>query len=86
MLRAFRVTLLNISDIKIRLDDIFIRIPEGSEFDINWHVPMFILGGLGRDRANTGSIIRLIPEKNTTAKSVSLLDSRFQNLGDRLSP
>jgi hypothetical protein len=45
MLRAFTVTLLNISDIKIRLDDIFIRIPEGSEFAINWHVPMFILGG-----------------------------------------
>jgi hypothetical protein len=44
MLRAFRVNLLNISDTRIRLDYIFIRVPQGSEFAISWHVPMFVLG------------------------------------------
>jgi hypothetical protein len=46
MLRAFRVKLVNVSDTRVRLDDIFIRVPEGSEFAINWHVPMFVLGGI----------------------------------------
>ncbi len=44
MLRTFRVKLVNVSDTKIRLDDIFIRVPENSEFAIRWHVPMFVLG------------------------------------------
>ena len=46
MLRAFHVKLVNVSDTRIRLDDIFIRVPEGSEFAINWQVPIFILGGV----------------------------------------
>lgn len=46
MLRAFSVTLKNVSDTRLRLDEIYIRIPEGSEFAINWHVPLIILGGI----------------------------------------
>jgi hypothetical protein len=43
MLRAFSVTLKNISETKVRLDAVFIRIPEGSELAISWHVPMMII-------------------------------------------
>lgn len=44
MLRAFSVTLKNVSSVRIRLDTIFIRIPQGAEFAISWHVPMMVLG------------------------------------------
>jgi hypothetical protein len=46
MLRAFSVTLKNVSSVRIRLESIFIRVPEGAEFAISWHVPMMILGGV----------------------------------------
>lgn len=44
MLRAFSVTLKNVSPVRIQLESIFIRVPEGAEFAISWHVPMIILG------------------------------------------
>ena len=36
MLRAFNVNLTNVSNAKLRIDDIFIRVPEGSEFAFDW--------------------------------------------------
>ena len=44
MLRAFSVTLKNVSSVRIRLESIFVRVPEGAEFAISWHVPLIILG------------------------------------------
>jgi hypothetical protein len=44
MLRAFSITLKNVSSVRIRLESIFIRVPEGAEFAISWHVPLIILG------------------------------------------
>jgi hypothetical protein len=44
MLRAFSVRLKNLSSVRLRLQSIFIRIPEGAEFAISWHVPLIILG------------------------------------------
>jgi hypothetical protein len=44
MLRAFSVALKNASSVRIRLESIFIRVPEGAEFAISWHVPMIVLG------------------------------------------
>jgi hypothetical protein len=45
MLRAFSVRLRNVSAVRIQLRSIFIRVPEGAEFAISWHVPMMILDG-----------------------------------------
>jgi len=50
MLRAFSVTLKNVSSVRIRLESIFIRVPEGAEFAISWHVPMMILGDISSPR------------------------------------
>ena len=44
MLRAFSVTLKNVSSVRLRLKSIFIRVPERAEFAISWHVPMMIFG------------------------------------------
>jgi hypothetical protein len=46
MLRAFSVTLKNVSSVRIRLESIFIRVPKGAEFAISWHVPIMILGDI----------------------------------------
>jgi hypothetical protein len=49
MLRAFSVKLENVSDTKVRIDDIFVRIPEAAEFAIDWAELLIILGVPARD-------------------------------------
>jgi hypothetical protein len=45
MLRAFSVTLRNVSSVKIQLHSIFIRVPEGAELAISWNIPLIIIDG-----------------------------------------
>jgi hypothetical protein len=45
MLRAFSVSLKNTTSDRLRLDAVFIRIPENSEFAINWPELLIVLGG-----------------------------------------
>jgi hypothetical protein len=47
MLRAFDLSLTNVSGESLRLNSIFIRSPAGSEFAIRWHIPIIILDGSG---------------------------------------